>query len=88
VVTGVAAVRILTTQPDFNNVVEPTVLIDFPGIQVAVVVTQGHFGCIVMVQVLRGGSFENKIAVIKSFHKILHGVSRTTSFFHISLILL
>jgi hypothetical protein len=65
VVTGVGTVGVLTAQPDFHNVVKTAILIDLPGTQVAVVVTQGHFGGIIVVQVLGCGGLQNEIAVVK-----------------------
>ena len=46
---GGGAVGILTAQPNFCQIVESAVFVNLPGIQVTVIVAQGHFFRIVMV---------------------------------------
>jgi hypothetical protein len=70
-VTGVAAVGILTTQPNLYEVVETAIFIDLPGVQMAVIVSQRQGSGIGVIQMLCGRGFQDKILV----HKGLHFVS-------------
>ena len=64
----VAAIRVAAAQPDLSDVVEAAVLVDLAGRDVAVVVADGHAGCVVVVQVLRGGRLEHEVLIHKCFH--------------------
>ena len=67
-VAEVAAVRILTAEPDLDEVVEAAVFIDLAGRDVAVIVDQRLMLRIVMEQMLRGLGFQQEILVHKRFH--------------------
>ncbi|KAF5033756.1 hypothetical protein DSECCO2_603320 [anaerobic digester metagenome] len=68
VVPEIAAIRLLTTQPDLGQIVKPPVLVDLFGRNVTVVVDQRHFGGIVVKEVLCSFGFQKKIPVHKVFH--------------------
>ena len=70
VVACVGAVGLLAAQPNLYDVVEAAVLVDLLGVQVAVIVTQGHLGCVVVVKMLCGGGFQDEVIVVKGFHGI------------------
>ena len=67
-IAEVAAVRVAAAQPHLSDVVEAAVLVDLAGRDVAVVVADGHAGCVVVVQVLRGGRLEHEVLIHKCFH--------------------
>ena len=68
VVAGERTVGVLTAQPYFNDVVETAILIDLLGVQMAVIVHQGHLFCVIVEQMLGGFGFQQEILVHKCFH--------------------
>ena len=70
VVAEVAAVRVAAAQPHLSDVLEAAVLVDLAGRNVAVVVADGHCGCIVVIQMLRSSRLEHEVLIHKCFHGI------------------
>ena len=69
VVAEVGSVRVLSAQPDFSQISETSVFIDFFRGNVAVIVYQRHLVRIVMEEMLSGFCFQKEVFVHKYFHK-------------------
>ncbi len=59
---------VIPLQPDLVDVLKPAVLKDLPGIHMAVVVDDGHFLCVVVVEPLGGGGGQQKVLIHKRSH--------------------
>ena len=60
----------VAAQPDLSDILKLTILSDFPGVNVAVVVKYRCVLCIVVEQLLRCFGFQQKVFVHKCFHFI------------------
>ena len=63
---------VVTTQPQLGNALEAMVIGNHFGNQVAVIVDNGHFSCMVMEKILSYLSVEQEMLVIKLFHNIYY----------------
>ena len=64
-----APLVVVAAQPDLGDVVKAAVFVNFLGIDMAVVVQNGHLGCVLMIQSLRRVVGQQEVLI----HKLLHG---------------
>ena len=67
-VAEIGAVRLLSAQPHLGQVVKAPILIDLPRRDMAVIVDNGQFRRIVVIEMLGGFALEQKVLIHKLFH--------------------
>ena len=67
-VAGVGSVRLQAPQPDLGQILEPAILVNLPGVQMAVIVYQRKIFRVVVKQVSGGFGFQQEILVHECFH--------------------
>jgi hypothetical protein len=65
-----APLVVVATQPNLGDVLKTDIFIDLLGIQMTVVIVDGHFGSVLVVKLHCGGGAQKKIFAQKGFHAV------------------